>query len=183
MKLNHCFYRQSPNWAYCFWAFLSLFSCSVMSDSLQPHGMQHARPPCPSPTPGACIIEIFIWYASFLGISWRIIWWKTCFNFIGVEFILQCCVIFCCTANWVSYIYIFFFIFFSIVVCHKILTTVPCAYNWILLFIHPIYDSVNLLIPNSQSFPPPPTPWQPQVCTVCLWAWFYFVDMFIFIIL
>ena len=27
------------------------FSCSVMSNSLQPHGMQHARPPCPSPTP------------------------------------------------------------------------------------------------------------------------------------
>ena len=25
------------------------FSCSVMSDSLQPHGLQHARPPCPSP--------------------------------------------------------------------------------------------------------------------------------------
>ena len=30
------------------------FSCSVVSDSLQPHGLQHARPPCPSPTPGAC---------------------------------------------------------------------------------------------------------------------------------
>ena len=28
------------------------FSCSVMSDSLQPHELQHARPPCPSPTPG-----------------------------------------------------------------------------------------------------------------------------------
>ena len=28
------------------------FSCSVMSDSLPPHGLQHARPPCPSPTPG-----------------------------------------------------------------------------------------------------------------------------------
>ena len=28
------------------------FSCSVMSDSLRPHGLQHARPPCPSPTPG-----------------------------------------------------------------------------------------------------------------------------------
>ena len=27
------------------------FSCSVMSDSLRPHGLQHARPPCPSPTP------------------------------------------------------------------------------------------------------------------------------------
>ena len=30
------------------------FSCSVMSNSLRPHGLQHARPPCPSPTPGAC---------------------------------------------------------------------------------------------------------------------------------
>ena len=28
------------------------FSSSVMSDSLQPHESQHARPPCPSPTPG-----------------------------------------------------------------------------------------------------------------------------------
>ena len=27
------------------------FSCSVMSDSLWPHESQHARPPCPSPTP------------------------------------------------------------------------------------------------------------------------------------
>ena len=27
-------------------------SCSVMSDSLRPHEVQHARPPCPSPTPG-----------------------------------------------------------------------------------------------------------------------------------
>ena len=28
------------------------FSCSVMSDSLWPQELQHARPPCPSPTPG-----------------------------------------------------------------------------------------------------------------------------------
>ena len=28
------------------------FNCSVMSNSLRPHGLQHARPPCPSPTPG-----------------------------------------------------------------------------------------------------------------------------------
>ena len=28
------------------------FSCSVMSNSLWPHEPQHARPPCPSPTPG-----------------------------------------------------------------------------------------------------------------------------------
>ena len=25
---------------------------SVVSDSLQPHGLEHTRPPCPSPTPG-----------------------------------------------------------------------------------------------------------------------------------
>ena len=31
---------------------VSQFSCSVMSDSLWPHELQHARPPCPSPTPG-----------------------------------------------------------------------------------------------------------------------------------
>ena len=29
------------------------FSCSVMSSSLWPHGLQHARIPCPSPTPSA----------------------------------------------------------------------------------------------------------------------------------
>jgi len=27
------------------------FSCSVGPDSLWPHGLQHTRPPCPSPTP------------------------------------------------------------------------------------------------------------------------------------
>ena len=28
------------------------FICSVVSDSLRPHGLQHTRPPSPSPTPG-----------------------------------------------------------------------------------------------------------------------------------
>ena len=38
------------------WSVLSqlLFSCSVVSDSLQPHGLQHARLPCPSLYPGVC---------------------------------------------------------------------------------------------------------------------------------
>ena len=31
-----------------------LFSHSVLSDCLQPHGLQHARLPCPSPPPRAC---------------------------------------------------------------------------------------------------------------------------------
>ena len=34
------------------WNFSVQFSRSVMSNSLRPHESQHARPPCPSPTPG-----------------------------------------------------------------------------------------------------------------------------------
>ena len=58
------------------------FSHSVVSDSLRPHGLQHARLPCPSPTPGACpnscplswwchstilsfVIPFFSWLQSF----------------------------------------------------------------------------------------------------------------------
>ena len=33
---------------------LLLFSCSVLSDSLRPCGLQHTRLPCPSPSHGAC---------------------------------------------------------------------------------------------------------------------------------
>ena len=39
------------------------FSHSVMSNSLQPHGLQHARLPCPLPTPRAC------------SDSWPSSWW------------------------------------------------------------------------------------------------------------
>ena len=38
----------SQTWVYWF----SQFSCSVVSDSLRPHGVRLSRPPCPSPTPG-----------------------------------------------------------------------------------------------------------------------------------
>ena len=33
---------------------LLLFSCQVVSDSLQPHGLQHSSPPCLSSSPGVC---------------------------------------------------------------------------------------------------------------------------------
>ena len=33
---------------------LSLFSRQVVSNSLQPHGLQHAKPPFPSSSPGVC---------------------------------------------------------------------------------------------------------------------------------
>ena len=43
-------FLKRPEWS--FGVFQSVqFSHSVMSDSLRPHESQHARPPCPSPTP------------------------------------------------------------------------------------------------------------------------------------
>ena len=39
------------------------FSRSVVSDSLRPHGLQHVRPPCPSPTPRV--------YSN----TWPLSWW------------------------------------------------------------------------------------------------------------
>ena len=36
------------------WPISSQFSCSVVSVSLRPQGLLHARLPCPSPTPGTC---------------------------------------------------------------------------------------------------------------------------------
>ena len=36
------------------------FSRSVVYDSLRPHGLQHTRPPCPSPTPRAYVVLDFI---------------------------------------------------------------------------------------------------------------------------
>jgi len=38
----------------CIYLLLLLFGCQVMSDSLQPHGLQHTRPPCSSLPPGVC---------------------------------------------------------------------------------------------------------------------------------
>ena len=45
------------------------FSRSVMSDSLQPHGLQHTRLPCPSQTHGAC--------SNSCALSWMIPGWGT----------------------------------------------------------------------------------------------------------
>ena len=36
------------------WSIKLLLSCSVVSDSLWPHRLQHSRIPCPSPSPGVC---------------------------------------------------------------------------------------------------------------------------------
>ena len=44
--------------------FLLLFSCSVMSDSFQHHGLQHARLPCPSLSPQVCSNSCQWWACS-----------------------------------------------------------------------------------------------------------------------
>ena len=43
---------RSVLWQYSYTFSSVQFSCSVVFKSLQPHELQHARPPCPSPTPG-----------------------------------------------------------------------------------------------------------------------------------
>ena len=64
------------------WVQLSQFRCSVVSNNLWPHGLQHARPPCPSTTPGvysnscplsrwchptisSCVVPFFSYLQSF----------------------------------------------------------------------------------------------------------------------
>ena len=42
------------NFKIALWGYLLLFRLSVMSDSLWPHGLQHTRLPCPSPSPTTC---------------------------------------------------------------------------------------------------------------------------------
>ena len=50
---KHILGNSWTTWQGGIWSFSSVqFSRSVMSESLWPHGLQHTRPPCPSPTPG-----------------------------------------------------------------------------------------------------------------------------------
>ena len=49
--------------------FLLFLSHSVVSDSLQPHGLQHARPPCLSSSPGVCSNSCPLTQWCFLTIS------------------------------------------------------------------------------------------------------------------
>ena len=57
-KLINCNGKESEKDYLCMCIYLNIvnqlsqFSKSIMSDSLGPHGLQHARLPCPSPAPG-----------------------------------------------------------------------------------------------------------------------------------
>ena len=56
---NYFVVHTSSEWL---WISLVQFSHSVVSNSLQPPGLNHARPPCPSPTPGV--------YSNSSPLSW-----------------------------------------------------------------------------------------------------------------
>ena len=57
------------------------FSRSVVSDSLWPNESQHARPPCPSPTPGGHSDSCPSSLLCHPAISWRLITLKYCSGF------------------------------------------------------------------------------------------------------
>ena len=54
------------------------FSRSVVSDSLQPHGLQHARPPCPPPAPGVYPNSCPVSQWCYLTISSSVVRFSSC---------------------------------------------------------------------------------------------------------
>ena len=140
----------------------------------------------PSPLPGLTPAQEFKPHSSFFK--------KLNLIFLLKWVDLQCCVNFCCTANWFgvthTHIYVyacvcvyihthtFLFIFFSIMVYFRIQDTEytllcytmgPC-----LSILHILVSSANPKLPVHPS-PSPLSPWQPQVCFLsvslfCRWA-------------
>ena len=104
---------------------LLLFSRSVMSDSLWPHGLQHAMLPYPSPSPGACSSSCPLSWWCHLTISSSVVPFSSClqsfpasgakiyfsyialktFFFNGKIIALQNFVVFCHTSTRISHRY------------------------------------------------------------------------------
>ena len=57
------------------------FCCSVMFDSLRPHGLQHNRLPCPSPTPRACSHSCPLSRLCHPTISSSVVPFSSCFQY------------------------------------------------------------------------------------------------------
>ena len=130
------------------------FSHSVVSDSLWPHELQHARPPCPSPTPGVHPNPCPSSRWCHPTISSSVIPFSSCpqsfpasgsfpmsqlFTSRGqsigdsastsVLLVVNQLVNFRYTAKWLSYTYMFFFRFFSLIGYY--LSIVPCAIQYV----------------------------------------------------
>ena len=56
---------------------VSVHDWAVVSNSLWPHGLQHIRPPCPSPTPGA-YSDSCHWVSNAIHLSHSVITFSSC---------------------------------------------------------------------------------------------------------
>lgn len=126
-----------------------------------------------------CVVVSDFWSFS---IQFSFFWIKKKYYWIIVD--LQCCVNFLLYRKVIQfYIYIFFLFFYYGLSITGYWTWFPILYSKTLLFIHLTYDSLQLLIPNSQSFP---TCHPPHLATASLFSSsgsFHSLDMFICIIL
>ena len=65
--------------------------------------------------------------------------------------------------------YMYFHVLFHCGLLQGCCIQFPVLHGRTLLFIHPVYNILHLLIPNSQSIPPFHTPpWQPHTCRNCI---------------
>ena len=110
----------------------------------------------------------------------KCLFFKFTFYWSVVKF--QCCVHYCSTAKWLSYMYSFScsFPLWFITGCW---IQFPMRYSRTLLFIHAMYTSLHLLIPKLPLLPfltllPPAT----TVCSLCLWFCLCFIDKFMCVI-
>ena len=68
-----------------FWSSSVHFSRSVMSDSLRPHGLHHARLPCPSPAPRAYSNSCPLSWWFYLTISSSVGTFSACFQYFPAK--------------------------------------------------------------------------------------------------
>ena len=90
---------------------------------------------------------------------------------------LLCNIIFCCIAKSCSYTYIYILFHIGLSqdseyssLCYEV---PPCF-----LSIRYKFASILYIIPTSQSILSLPPTWQSQVCSLCLWVYFCFVNKF-----
>ena len=106
----------------------SQFSHSVVSDSLWPHGLQHARPPCPSPTPrvysNSCPLSRT---SNHLILSHRLLFSPSIFPSIRVFSNGSALHI-----RWPKYWSFILIYEVKVVYWHLLLLTLKCIYLWLL---------------------------------------------------
>ena len=114
-------------------------------------------------------------------------YWELClylfiwFNFIFIVVGLWCCVNFCCTAQWPSHAYIYTF---SHTTFHHGLSQETGLCSWCCTVGPHCLSILNgwfaSTCPKVPIIPlPSPPPWQPHVCSLCLWVRFCSVERFV----